>query len=102
MPDGPLMPGTDGRMFQNYHTILKRFKTAARVMELPETFTPHSMRHAFASALLARLVPITDVGKWLGHRNINVTYATYGHLVPLAASRAKAALDDESSEWSKS
>ena len=102
MPDGPLMPGTDGRMFMNYHTILKRFKTAARVMELPETFTPHSLRHAFASALLARLVPITDVGKWLGHRNINVTYATYGHLVPSAASRAKAALDDEFSEWSKS
>ena len=33
----------------------------------------------------SRGVPITDVAAWLGHRNINVTYATYGHLVPSSA-----------------
>lgn len=53
------------------------------------------------SALLSRLVPITDVAVWLGHRNINVTYATYGHLVPSAAGRALAVLNAEYEEWSR-
>ncbi|MFI5017732.1 MAG: tyrosine-type recombinase/integrase, partial [Dongiales bacterium] len=56
-------------------------------------FTPHSLRHAFVSALLSHGVPITDVATWLGHRNINVTYATYGHLVPDSEDYLRGLLD---------
>ena len=52
------------------------------------------------SALLARGVPITDVAQWVGHKDINVTYAIYGHLVPNAADRAVSVLDAEYAEWS--
>jgi integrase len=79
---------------------LKSFTRAARLVGITEGFTPHSLRHVFASALLARGVPITDVAEWLGHRSIEVTYRIYGHLVPSAWGRAREALDAEYQAWS--
>jgi integrase len=51
--------------------------------------------------MLGKGVPITDVAHWLGHRDVRVTYRIYGHLVPSAAARAIAVLDEEYAEWSK-
>jgi len=101
LPDGPLIAG-NGRLFQQYGTILFRFTHAAEVAGIPDGFTPHSLRHAFASAMLARGVQITELAHFLGHRDINVTHQVYGHLLPSAAKRAVAALDAEFAEWSKS
>jgi len=102
LPDGPLMPGLSGKTFQQYGTIYFRFMRAAEVAGIPDGFTPHSLRHAFASAMLARGVQITELAHSLGHRDINVTHQVYGHLLPSAAKRAVAALDAEFAEWSKS
>ena len=99
LPDGPLCPGRASR-YRPYRTALAAFSRAAARAGIGAGFTPHSLRHAFASALLARLVPISDLAVWLGHRNINVTYGTYGHLVPSASARAVAALDQEYEAWS--
>ena len=49
--------------------------------------------------MLNKGVPITDVARWLGHRDVRVTYRIYGHLVPSAASLAIAVLDEEYAEW---
>jgi integrase len=73
---------------------------AAEVAGIAEGFTPHSLRHAYASAMLARGVQITELAHFLGHRDINVTHQVYGHLLPSAAKRAVAALDAEFAEWS--
>jgi len=100
LPDGPLMPGLGGKPFQRYGTIYFRFTGAAEVAGIPDGFTPHSLRHAFASAMLARGVQITELAHFLGHRDINVTHQVYGHLLPSAAKRAVAALDAEFAEWS--
>jgi integrase len=99
MPDGPLIPG-NGKLFQRYGTTYFRFMHAAKAAGIPDGFTPHSLRHAFASAMLARGVQITELAHFLGHRDINVTHQVYGHLLPSAARRAVAALDAEFSEWS--
>ena len=101
MPDGPLIPG-NGKLFQRYGTIYFRFMRATEVAGIADGFTPHSLRHAFASAMLARGVQITELAHFLGHRDINVTHQVYGHLLPSAAKRAVAALDAEFAEWSKS
>lgn len=98
LPDGPLCPGRD-RLYRPYRTVLNAFSRSAARAGIPDGFTPHSLRHAYASALLARRVPITDVAIWLGHRDINTTYATYGHLVPSALGQALTALDAEYNEW---
>ena len=70
-----------------------------RAPGIPEGFTPHSLRHAYASAMLARGVQITELAHFLGHRDINMTHNIYGHLLPSAAKRAIAALNDEYAEW---
>jgi integrase len=63
--------------------------------------TPHTLRHVFASVALSNGIPITDLAKWLGHKNINITYATYGHLVPSSWDRARDALDSWHAEHEK-
>ena len=100
MPDGPLIPG-NGKLFQRYGSVYFRFMRATEVAGIADGFTPHSLRHAFASAMLARGVQITELAHFLGHRDINVTHQVYGHLLPSAAKRAVAALDAEFAEWSK-
>jgi integrase len=101
LPAGPLMPGNGDRKYQIYTTVYNRFMNAAEKAGIPDGFTPHSLRHAFASVMLARGVHITELAHWLGHRDINVTHRTYGHLLPSAAARGVAALDAEYAEWSK-
>jgi integrase len=90
--DGYLVKG-DSQMFPIYSTSLRRFKIAAKTAGLPATVTPHDMRHSYASTLLAANIQITNLAKWLGHRNINETYNTYGHLVPSAFGEARSALE---------
>jgi len=91
---------TDGK-FPTYSSYRHGFNLNVGKAGIPEAFTPHSLRHAFVSALLSHGVPITDVAAWLGHRNINVTYAIYGHLVPSSLGRAQEALNAEYAEWSQ-
>lgn len=98
LPDGYFFM-RDGKL-PSYSSYRHQFLAGVARAEIPAGFTPHSLRHAFASALLSHGVPITDVAKWLGHRNINVTFAIYGHLVPSAASRALQVLNSEYAEWS--
>lgn len=99
LPDGYLFRRSGGR-FPVYMTYLNAFKREARSAGIAARFTPHSLRHAFVSALLARDVPITDVARWVGHRDISVTFTVYGHLIPSAAARAASVLDDEYAAWS--
>lgn len=99
LPDGPMMPG-HGRRYQVYGTIYLRFMKAAKAAGIPGGFTPHSLRHAFASALLGRNVPIGDVSQWLGHKDVNTTYGTYRHMLPDAPIAAVVVLETEYAQWS--
>jgi integrase len=100
LADGPLTPGNGKRTFRLYGTVYQRFTSAARNAAIPAGFTPHSLRHAFASAMLTKSVPITGVAHWPGHRDVRVTFRIYGHLVPSAAARAITVLDEEYADWS--
>ncbi len=64
------------------------FAAAAKGAGLPEDFTPHGLRHSYASMKLAQGIPITDVSRWPGHQDIGITFRTYGHLVDEARDRA--------------
>lgn len=100
LPDGPLCPGSGPRRFATYHTIYRRFMVAASSAGIAQGFTPHSLRHAFASVLLGKGVPIGDVSEWLGHKDVKTTFETYRHMMPDAPTRAVAVLDAEYQEWS--
>lgn len=90
---GYVFPAT---LRRNVDRWVRNAKTDA---SLPAEFTSHMLRHIFASVSLSNGVPITDVSAWLGHRDINMTYATYGHLVPSAWGKARHVLDDEYDTW---
>src|SRR6185437_14220779 len=83
------------RIVNEYTVYLRQFKREAAKTGICENFTPHSLRHAFVSALLTRGVAITDVAHWVGHKNIQVTYGIYGHIIPSAAAKAVSVLDAE-------
>ncbi len=99
LPEGPVCPGND-RPYALYESVRQRFQAAAKRAEIPAGFRPHSLRHAFASTLLSRGVPITDVARWLGHKDIRETFNTYSHFMPEAEDRAVTVLDAEYVEWS--
>ncbi|MER6308254.1 tyrosine-type recombinase/integrase [Streptomyces sp. NPDC001657] len=56
-------------------------------------YTPHTLRHFFASTALAHGVPVHEVSRWLGHTSIKTTVDIYGHLVPAAWERCRQALE---------
>jgi integrase len=97
LPDGYIFG--NGDTMPDYKTYLYAFKREAKKAGVTDSFTPHSLRHAFVSALLTRGVAITDVARWVGHKNISVTYGTYGHLIPSAAAKAVSVLDAEYEDW---
>src|SRR5207247_6759634 len=45
---------------------------------LPPHFTPHGLRHTFASLLLQAGVDVYYVSRMLGHADIGLTVSTYG------------------------
>jgi len=75
-------------------TYQEDFARAAAEAGLPQEFIPHALRHCYASVALAHGIPITEVSRWLGHKSIEVTHQTYGHLVPASWDRARTALDE--------
>jgi integrase len=75
-----------------YGSYAGRFATAATMAGLPGLH-PHQLRHLFASALLAAGVALTDVSRWMGHRDVNVTAQVYAHCLPDSWNRAREVLD---------
>jgi len=50
------------------------------VPELPAAMTPHWFRHTHATALLLAGTPLHVVSRRLGHRDVQTTTNTYGHV----------------------
>jgi integrase len=86
-PDGDLFTVT-------YRRFLDRFTRAARKARLPAGFTPHQLRHGFASTLLAGGITITDVSRWMGDE-VRTVASIYAHLMPGQTDRALALLEQD-------
>ena len=99
-PHGPLCHGDNGNLYPTYNKVYRAFVRECKRIGIPPQFTPHSLRHAFATALLANGAPLTDVSTWLGHESTEVTSRVYAHVIPSAFGRAYAILDAEFAEWS--
>ncbi|MFC8390626.1 tyrosine-type recombinase/integrase [Streptomyces sp. NPDC057238] len=64
-----------------------------READIPEGTVLYSFRHFFASNCLTHNIPITDVAKWMGYKNIDVTFKVYRHLMPGTISTAATILN---------
>ena len=83
-------------------TAEKGFKRALLAAELPDHFSPHSMRHSFASLLLQRGESPAYLQEQLGHASIELTVGTYGRWLRKRPTIGSEALDRPDSEPSGS
>ena len=80
-------PMTDGKLFHGLETDLLRRKTRHHLKKVLKNANMnaraglHSFRHTFASRLIMAGVPLIQISKWLGHKNILMTQI-YAHLEP--------------------
>lgn len=71
-PEGKLFRGARGGPLQA--AILQReMKRLRAALDLPETATPHALRHSFATHLLARGGDLRAIQELLGHASLSTT-----------------------------
>jgi integrase len=76
--------------------IRKGFAKVLDAAGLPPHFTPHCMRHTYASTLLAQGESPVYVQHQLGHASIRLTVDCYGAWLPRGNRAAVNRLDDQS------
>ena len=64
------------------HNVRNVFRKCLKASGLPEHFTPHCLRHTFASVLLQAGESVQYVQEQLGHASITLTADTYGKWLP--------------------
>ena len=69
------------------------WRPALRKAGLPESLTPHQLRHGTASMLLNQNVPIPVVSKYLGHANPGITMKVYAHMIDGTSGAAAQGID---------
>src|SRR5262249_10427864 len=60
-------------------TVYELVQRIVKGLNIEKHMSPHSLRHTFASLLLADKVSIPEVSYLLGHKNAGVTMKTYAH-----------------------
>jgi integrase/recombinase XerC len=70
--DGALFMGERGKRLQAavFQRVLRDMR---RALNLPESLTPHALRHAFATHLLSGGAAIRDIQELLGHASLSTT-----------------------------
>jgi integrase len=71
----------------------KAFYQIVAAAGLPDQFSPHSLRHSFASLLLQAGEPLVYVQRQLGHADPGFTARIYGKWLPTDNAQAVARLD---------
>lgn len=71
-PDTPLFRGAKGGALQPA-IIQREMKKMRSALDLPDTATPHALRHSFATHLLARGGDLRAIQELLGHASLSTT-----------------------------
>ncbi|MSP81856.1 MAG: recombinase XerC [Alphaproteobacteria bacterium] len=71
-PASPLFVGSQGRRL-NAGVVQKRFRDLRRALGLPESATPHALRHSFATHLLGDGADLRTIQELLGHASLSTT-----------------------------
>jgi integrase len=77
-----------------YANVRRAMISVLKQAKLPPHFTPHCMRHTFASLLLSAGESVVYVQRQLGHASIQLTVDTYGKWLPIGNKSAVDRLDD--------
>ena len=71
-PEGPLFIGARGKRL-NPGVVQRQVRQLRAVLGLPETATPHALRHSFATHLLAGGGDLRTIQELLGHASLSTT-----------------------------
>jgi len=88
-PDGPLFVGKRGKRLQA-RVIQRQMGILRARLGLPETATPHALRHSFATHLLAGGGDLRTIQELLGHASLSTTQ----RYTEVDAGRLKAVYDN--------
>ena len=75
--------------------VRRAFRRVLKAAKLPLHFTPHCLRHTYASLLLQQGESPEYVKRQLGHASIELTVDTYGKWLPRGNKAAVDRLDDQ-------
>jgi integrase len=80
-PDAFVFANTLGRSL-DYRDVGEAFRATVKRAAITATgrLTLHSLRHGYASLLIAKGLNVVFVSRQLGHANPTVTLSTYAHL----------------------
>jgi integrase/recombinase XerC len=70
--DGPLFVGERGAALQPA-IVQKRMRSIRAALDLPDTATPHALRHSFATHLLGAGGDLRTIQELLGHASLSTT-----------------------------
>ena len=73
--------------------VRRAMRHVLKQAKLPLHFSPHCLRHTYASLMLQQGESLTYVQRQLGHASINLTADTYGKWLPLGNKAAVDRLD---------
>ena len=90
-----VFPTTGGRPFDGAN-LRREMREILKKAKLPLHFTPHCLRHTYASLMLQQGESIVYVQRQLGHASIQLTVDTYGKWLPMGNKGAVDRLDSES------
>ena len=78
-PDAVVFPGNTGTGYAEIYNIEKTLKRACLRAGV-EPFTPHGLRHFYATEMLRSGAKLEVVGRILGHSSIGITADIYRHV----------------------
>ncbi|WP_343234864.1 site-specific integrase [Streptomyces sp. S4.7] len=94
---GTLMHAGSGNLAYDVHFWAEFKKAVVAAGYVDEKgkplYTPHGLRHFFATEGISKGISLVEMSRWLGHASIQITADIYGHLSPDARGRLVARID---------
>lgn len=78
-PDALVVSNRDGGPLSRQNFGRRVWRPTLEAAGLPETLTVHSMRHGYATALIAGGRDPKEVQEWCGHESVATTLRVYAH-----------------------